>query len=48
MAVLFLAPTRVASVYGMKFETLPGIHHPQGPLIATRLMAGSALGNCLS
>ncbi|MGP6087185.1 magnesium transporter CorA family protein [Antarctobacter jejuensis] len=47
VAVLFLPPTLVASVYGMNFEVLPGLDHPYGYLIATGLMAGSALGSFL-
>lgn len=47
VAVMFLPPTLVASVYGMNFENLPGIHHPLGYLIATGLMIGSALGTYL-
>lgn len=47
VAVLFLPPTLVASVYGMNFEVLPGLGHPFGYLIATGLMAGSALGTFL-
>lgn len=47
MAVIFLPPKLVASVYGMTFETLSGVHHQQSPLIVTRPMAGSALGTCL-
>ncbi|WP_417209167.1 magnesium transporter CorA family protein [Antarctobacter sp.] len=44
VAVLFLPPTLVASVYGMNFEVLPGLGQKYGYLIATGLMAGSALG----
>ncbi|MBV7394677.1 magnesium transporter CorA family protein [Mameliella sediminis] len=47
VAVLFLPPTLVASVYGMNFEILPGVDQPHGYLIATGLMAGSALGTYL-
>lgn len=47
VAVLFLPPTLVASIYGMNFEVLPGVHQPHGWLIATGLMAGSAIGTYL-
>ena len=47
VAVLFLPPTLVASVYGMNFAVLPGVNQPHGYLIATGLMAGSALGTYL-
>lgn len=47
VAVLFLPPTLVASVYGMNFAVLPGLEHPHGYLIATGLMLGSALGTYL-
>lgn len=47
VAVLFLPPTLVASVYGMNFPNLPGIHSPTGYLVATALMIGSALGTFL-
>nr|WP_323769489.1 magnesium transporter CorA family protein [Antarctobacter sp.] len=47
VAVLFLPPTLVASVYGMNFEVLPGLGQKYGYLIATGLMAGSALGSFL-
>lgn len=47
VAVLFLPPTLVASVYGMNFEVLPGLGQEYGYLIATGLMAGSALGTFL-
>lgn len=43
VAVLFLPPTLVASVYGMNFKVLPGVDHPLGYLMATGLMVGSAL-----
>lgn len=43
VAVLFLPPTLVASVYGMNFAVLPGVNHPYGYLIASGLMVGSAL-----
>ncbi|MBP0483781.1 CorA family divalent cation transporter [Sagittula salina] len=44
VAVLFLPPTLVASIYGMNFQVLPGVNQPHGWLIATGLMAGSAIG----
>ncbi|WP_425073156.1 magnesium transporter CorA family protein [Sagittula sp. S175] len=47
VAVLFLPPTLVASIYGMNFQVLPGVNHPQGWLIATGLMAASAIGTYL-
>nr|WP_319247792.1 magnesium transporter CorA family protein [uncultured Celeribacter sp.] len=47
VAILFLPPTLVASVYGMNFANLPGLDNPHGYLIATGLMFGSALGTYL-
>ena len=47
VAVIFLPPTLVASVYGMNFEYLPGMHSDYGWVIATGLMATSALGTLL-
>lgn len=47
VAVIFLPPTLVASVYGMNFEYLPGLHSDYGWMIATGLMALSALGTLL-
>lgn len=47
VAILFLPPTLVASVYGMNFDYIPGLEQPQGYLIATALMAGSALATYL-
>ncbi|WP_460272379.1 CorA family divalent cation transporter [Celeribacter sp. ULVN23_4] len=47
VAVLFLPPTLVASVYGMNFPYIPGLDSPLGYLIATALMFGSALGTYL-
>ncbi|SFJ35209.1 CorA family divalent cation transporter [Celeribacter neptunius] len=47
VAVLFLPPTLVASVYGMNFPFIPGLESPHGYLIATALMIGSALGTYL-
>ncbi|MFY1713106.1 magnesium transporter CorA family protein [Tritonibacter mobilis] len=47
VAVIFLPPTLVASVYGMNFEFLPGLHSDFGWLIATGLMGFSALGTLL-
>ncbi|WHZ35941.1 CorA family divalent cation transporter [Sagittula sp. MA-2] len=47
VAVLFLPPTLVASIYGMNFPYVPGMDQPWGWLIATGLMAGSALGSFL-
>ncbi|AJE45529.1 CorA family divalent cation transporter [Celeribacter indicus] len=47
VAVLFLPPTLVASVYGMNFPFIPGLENPHGYLIATALMIGSALGTYL-
>ncbi len=44
VAVLFLPPTLVASVYGMNFANLPGLDSPRGYLVATALMIGSAVG----
>mgnify|MGYP001192420473 CR=1 FL=1 len=47
VAMLFLPPTLVASVYGMNFANLPGLDHPQGYLIATGLMLFSVVGSFL-
>ncbi|WP_434289049.1 CorA family divalent cation transporter [Celeribacter sp. SCSIO 80788] len=47
VAVLFLPPTLVASVYGMNFPFIPGLDSPHGYLIASALMFGSALGTYL-
>ena len=47
VAVIFLPPTLVASVYGMNFEYLPGLHSDYGWMIATGLMGLSALGTLL-
>ncbi|TNJ47726.1 CorA family divalent cation transporter [Phaeobacter sp. B1627] len=47
VAVIFLPPTLVASVYGMNFGYLPGMDSPHGYLIATGLMTLSALGTLL-
>ena len=47
VAMLFLPPTLVASVYGMNFANLPGLEQPSGYLIATGLMLGSVLGTYL-
>ncbi|MBU1278368.1 MAG: magnesium transporter CorA family protein [Alphaproteobacteria bacterium] len=47
VAVLFMPPTLVASVYGMNFPNLPGIENPYGYYIATVLMIGSGLGTYL-
>lgn len=38
VATLFLPPTLVASIYGMNFDRLPGLHTPWGYLVATGLM----------
>lgn len=47
VAILFLPPTLVASVYGMNFTYIPGLQHPHGYLLATALMLGSALATYL-
>lgn len=43
VAVLFMPPTLVASVYGMNFEWLPGIHTEYGFEIAAMAMVASTL-----
>jgi len=43
VAVIFLPPTLVASVYGMNFDLMPELHWPHGYLWALGLMVGSAL-----
>ena len=43
VAVVFLPPTLVASVYGMNFDLMPELHWPHGYLWAIGLMVLSAL-----
>lgn len=43
VAVIFLPPTLVASVYGMNFDLMPELHWPHGYLWALGLMVVSAL-----
>jgi magnesium transporter len=44
VAVLFLPPTLIASIYGMNFETMPELGQPWGYPAALGLMLVSALG----
>jgi magnesium transporter len=43
VAVVFLPPTLVASIYGMNFDLMPELHWPHGYLLALGLMVVSAL-----
>lgn len=43
VAVIFLPPTLVASVYGMNFDLMPELHWPHGYLLALGLMVVSAV-----
>src|SRR5262249_6416897 len=43
VAVVFLPPTLVASIYGMNFDLMPELHWPGGYLWALALMGVSAL-----
>ena len=47
VAVIFLPPTLVASIYGMNFEVLPGLGLTHGWLIAAGLMIVSVVGSIL-
>jgi magnesium transporter len=47
VAVLFLPPTLVASIYGMNFAVVPGLGLEQGWMIAAALMAGSVIASIL-
>lgn len=47
LAVLFLPPTLIASVYGMNFAHMPELAWPWGYPLALALMVGSALGTWL-
>jgi len=38
IATVVLPPTLVASVYGMNFEWMPGLHHPRGFWLAMAMM----------
>jgi magnesium transporter len=44
VAVLFLPPTLIASVYGMNFDVMPELSQPWGYPAALGLMVASALG----
>lgn len=44
VAVLFLPPTLVASIYGMNFAAMPELHQPWGYPAALAAMLASALG----
>lgn len=44
VAVLFLPPTLVASIYGMNFAIMPELTQPWGYPMALALMLGSAIG----
>jgi magnesium transporter len=47
VAVVFLPPTLIASVYGMNFEAMPELHWAFGYPLALALMVGSALAPLL-
>jgi magnesium transporter len=47
VAVVFLPPTLIASIYGMNFEYMPELHWPFGYPMALLLMLGSALAPLL-
>jgi magnesium transporter len=47
VAVVFLPPTLIASIYGMNFEYMPELHWPFGYPLALLLMLGSALAPLL-
>ena len=40
IATVVLPPTLVASIYGMNFEWMPGLHSPYGFWIAIGMMVG--------
>jgi len=43
VAMLFMPATLIASIFGMNFESMPWIHHPNGFWCAVSIMAGVAL-----
>jgi magnesium transporter len=43
VAVVFLPPTLIASIYGMNFEIMPELHWAIGYPLALALMLGSAI-----
>jgi len=43
VAMLFMPATLIASIFGMNFESMPWIHHPNGFWWAVSIMAGVAL-----
>ena len=43
VAVVFLPPTLIASIYGMNFEFMPELHWALGYPLALALMLGSAI-----
>ena len=43
VAVVFLPPTLIASIYGMNFEVMPELHWAFGSPLALALMVGSAV-----
>ena len=43
VAMLFMPATLIASIFGMNFESMPWIHHPNGFWWAISIMAGVAL-----
>jgi magnesium transporter len=47
VAVLFLPPTLIASIYGMNFRAMPELAEPWGYPVALALMVGSALATWL-
>lgn len=45
VAVLFLPPTLIASIYGMNFSDMPGLHAGWGYPVALALMVATAAGS---
>ena len=44
LAVVFLPPTLIASIYGMNFDVMPELHWPYGYPLAVLAMVASAVG----
>jgi magnesium transporter len=47
VAVLFLPPTLIASIYGMNFDHMPALAEPWGYPLSVVAMLGSALATYL-
>ncbi len=45
VAVIFMPPTLIASIYGMNFDLMPELHHPWGYPLALLAMLASAAGS---